>query len=157
QLLRLHAILGWGKSQKLIASVPDFPTVKVPKKKPQPVPKDSAMRLFEAADFQLRAFLLCGWLAGLRRGEALALRWTPSGRWPWLDLVRKRIVLPAEFVKAVEDQEVALNPDLEAVLCALPRSAPTVFDFHGQRGPLSPSGVSRRITDLARKVGVRLS
>lgn len=170
----LHAALAWARRQKLIPAVPDFPLVKVPRKRPQPVPEELTERLLAAATLQQRAFLLCGWLAGLRRSEAYYLEWEPSERFPWLDLERKRIWLPAGFVKAVEDQWIAVHPDLEAALLALRLTNLTpqaerltgsfsssngarVFHFTGSRGPLSPASVSSEITVLARKVGVRLS
>lgn len=156
----LHAALSWARKQKLIPTVPDFPSVKVPRKRPQPVALELAERLLEAADAPQRAFLLCAWLAGLRRSEALALRWEPSGRWPWLDLEHRppRIWLPAEFVKGVEDQWVAVHAGLEAALRHLPRTDERVFTWRGQKGGfLSPACASSMVTVLARQAGVRLS
>ena len=63
-----------------------------------------------APDAETRAYLLCGWLAGLRLTEAFILEWEPTDKAPWVDLLRNRIVLPAELVKAVENQWVAIDP-----------------------------------------------
>ena len=155
----LHAALSWGVPD-LLPAVPPFPEIRVPRKTPEPVAPELAERLLEAADRQERAFLLCGWLAGLRRNEALELEWQRGGAVPWLDPHRTphpRIWLPAEAVKGAEDQWVALHPELWAALDALPRRGPKVFRFTGARGPLTPSGVSQLITGLARRAGVRLS
>jgi hypothetical protein len=100
-----HTALAWAAKQKFIAECPAFPSVKVPKKRPQPVPSESFERLLaKAKDPALGTLLLCCWLAGLRRNEAYALEREPSEQVPWVDLARDRIILPAEFVKAVEDQ-----------------------------------------------------
>jgi integrase len=155
----LRTALAWAAEQKLLAEVPRFPAVKVPKKDPQPVPLESFERLLlKAGDAQMRAYLLCGWLAGLRLSEALVLEWEQADRAPWLDLARDRIVLPAEFVKAVKDQWVPLDPDLRAALEALPRQGRKVFRFADRKGrPLTAGGVSQRVADLAQKAGVRLT
>jgi integrase len=159
-LCYLHSALSWAVEQKLLPTCPTFPSVKVPKKRPQPVAVEAFERLLAATgDDQIRAFLLSGWLAGLRRNEALALQWEPSDKVPWVDLARNRIWLPAEFVKAVEDQWVALDPKLREVLEALPRTGKKVFHIlHPVTGEhQTPSYVSKAIEGLARKAGVRLS
>jgi integrase len=137
--------------------------VKVPKKKPQPVPTESFEKLLAKAgdDLQLRAFLLCGWLAGLRLNEALALEWGESDRAPYLDAARKRIVFPAEVVKAVEDQWVPLDPKLWKALDALPRQGEKVFRFDAIDGRgdrlLTDITVSSRVRKLAQSAGVKLT
>ncbi|HMF16075.1 MAG TPA: tyrosine-type recombinase/integrase [Gemmataceae bacterium] len=155
----LHTALTWAETQNFI-TCPTFPTVRVPKRKPQAVPEESFERLLEKAtnDPQLYAFLLCGWLAGLRRKEAMAMEWEESERSPWVNLARNRIILPASFVKADEDQWVPLDPKLRETLLALPRHGTRVFRFlaHNRR-PLSLTGISDRISELARKAGVKLS
>jgi integrase len=155
----LHTALAWAAGQKLIPEVPTFPTAKVPKKKPQPVPSESFERLLaKTPDEPTRVFLLCGWLAGLRRNEALALEREPSEEFPWIDLARGRIVLPAAFTKATEDQWVPLDDELRLALEALPRQGRKVFRFLNYLGrPLTPSGVSLMVTNLAKKAGVKLS
>ncbi len=61
-LISLKTALGWAVEQKLLASMPTFPTIKVPKKKPQAIPAESFERLLtKAPDARWRAFLLCGW------------------------------------------------------------------------------------------------
>jgi integrase len=155
----LHTAMSWAVEQKLLPEVPKFPAVKVPSKKPQPVPAESFERLLAKADGpEMATFLLCGWLAGLRLNEALALEWEPSERSPYLDLAHSRIVLPAEFVKANADQWVPVDPKLREALVALPRRGAKVFQFRGRRGNvLSDVGVSHLVTKLAQQAGVRLS
>ena len=65
----------------------------------------------------------------------------------------------AGFVKGVEDQWVPLDPQLQATLEALPWCGRKVFHFVNKRTgePVTPDGLSRIITNLARKAGVRLS
>src|SRR5262249_45005481 len=117
----LKTALNWAVKQKLLPEAPEFPTVKPPKKRPQPVPTEVVERLLaQAGDPELEALLLCCWLAGLRRNEAHDLEREPTDRAPWVDFSRDRIWLPAEYVKAVEDQWVPLDPALKAALLALP-------------------------------------
>jgi integrase len=159
RLQYLRTALNWAAGQKLIPEVPAFPAVKVPKKKPQPIPAESFEKLLDKApDDNMRAFLLTGWLAGLRVGEAYALEWEPSEHAPFLDLARNRIVLPAEFAKAVEDQWVPLDPALRKVLEALPWERPRVFRFVDRGGrPVKVVAVGNRVSALARQAGVRLT
>jgi integrase len=146
----LRTALRWAASQKLIPAAPRFPGVKVPKRRPQPVPAEAfEMMLARTDDRHLRAFLLCGWLAGLRLAEAIALEWEETDKAPWLDLAADRIRFPAGMVKADEDQWVPLDAELRQVLAALPRHGRRVFHF--TRG-----GISKRIEKLAKRAGVRL-
>jgi integrase len=161
-LIALKTALGWAVEQKLLFALPAFPEIKVPKKKPQPVPAEAFERLLEQArDERWRAYLLCGWWAGLRLSEALRLRWEPSGEWPYVDFAGNRIVLPAEFAKSAEDQSVPLHPTLRAALEALPRTDGTdeVFPFRSQNTgePLTRHGPTSKIRDMAKRAGVRLS
>jgi integrase len=156
----LHVALGWAKRQKLIPELPAFPVVQVPKKDPQPVPAESFERLLAKAenDPQMRAYLLCGWLAGLRLAEALALEWEESEEVPYLDLSRDRIVLPAKFVKAVKPQWLPLDATLRAALLALSRRGRKVFHFTDHSGrPIGEVAVSHRVVDLAKRAGVKLT
>jgi integrase len=155
-----HTAITWAKTQKLIPEVPGFPAIKVPKKDPQPVPVESFERLLAKADGdpQMRAYLLCGWLAGLRLAEALALEWEESEEVPYLDLPRNRIVLPAKFVKAVKPQWLPLDATLRDALLTLPRHGKKVFRFVSRSGrPVAELAVSHRVIDLAKKAGVRLT
>src|SRR5262245_32495232 len=94
-LVALKSALGWAVEQKMLPSLPTFPTIKVPKKKPQPIPAESFERLLDKApDNSWRTYLLCGWWAGLRLSEARELRWQRSDQWPWIDFESNRIVLP---------------------------------------------------------------
>jgi integrase len=156
----LHTALQWAADQGLLPRCPKFPAVKVPKKKPQPVAAEAFERLAEKApDDNMRVFLLTGWLAGLRLGEALELEWEENDAVPYLDFARRRIVLPAEFVKAVEDQWLPLDPQLAEALQALPRQGRKVFRFVSRetKGPLSRGALSCRIRAIARAAGVKLT
>jgi integrase len=158
----LHTALSWAAGQKLIPYVPQFPAVRVPKKDPQPVAAEAFERLLaKAPDANMRTYLLCGWLAGLRLGEAFRLEWEPTDAAPYVDLAGDRIVLPAEQVKGVRDQWVQLDPELRAALLALPRHGKRVFRFTDTRKGkgvfLTLSGVRDRVTRMARKAGVRLT
>ncbi len=156
----LHTALSWAVEQKLLLAVPKFPTVKVPAKAPQPVPLEAFEKLLDKAkgDPHLQAYLLCGWLGGLRLNEALSLEWKTGSDKPHLDLDRNRIILPAEFVKAVKDQWLPLDPVLREALEALPRRGSRVFCFVNSRGQeLTANGVSQKITKMAKRAGVRMS
>jgi integrase len=161
RLQYLHTVLQWAVSQKLLPECPTFPRVKVPKQRPRPTPAESFERLLTKAgdDLHMRAYLLCGWKAGLRLNEALALEWEETDQAPWLDPARGRIWLPAGFVKAVEDQWVPLDPDLYAALDLLPRRGSKVFHFVEARSgkPVGDVAVCNRIAELARRAGVRLT
>ncbi len=156
----LHIALAWAASQKLLVECPKFPTVNVVERDPQPVPAESFERLLAKADDpEMRTYLLCGWLAGLRRNEALLLEWEPSELVPWVNWDQERIVLPAQFVKGKRDQWIPLDPELREALEALPRHGKRVFHFTSQRtkGPLEGPSLSLRISELARRAGVKLT
>jgi integrase len=158
-LVALKTTLAWAVEQKMLPALPEFPTVKVPKKKPQPIPAESFEKLLEKApDALWRAYMLCGWYGGLRLSEARELRWEPSEEWPWLDLKGNRVVLPAVFAKSAEDQYVPLHPILRQALEALPRTDKLVFPFRSRKGGrLSASGLSNRVRLMAKQAGVKLS
>ena len=78
-LVSLKTARNWAVVQKLLPTMPSFPTIHVPKKKPQPVPSESFERLLEKVPDDLwRAYLLCSWWGGLRLSEALFWEWEPS-------------------------------------------------------------------------------
>jgi integrase len=158
-LIALKTALAWAVEQKLLPAVPNFPTVKVPKKKPQPVPAESFEKLLaKAPDDSWRAYLLCGWWAGLRLSEALHLEWEGNEERPWVDLANNKIVLPAVFAKSAQDQTVPLHPVLREALEQLPRSGRKVFGFRSRSGrPLKRSDVTHRIQRMAKDAGVKLS
>jgi hypothetical protein len=82
-------VLGWAVEQGFLAKCPKFPAVKAPKKRPQPVAAEMFERLVEKAiDDNMRAYLLTGWLAGLRLVEAAELHWEPTTQAPYLALDR---------------------------------------------------------------------
>ncbi len=159
-LIHLKAVLGWAVKQKLLPSLPAFPAIKVPKKKPQPISTDDFERLLAVApDDRWRAFLLCGWWGGLRLSEASHLHWEPSETLPWIDLENNRIVLPAVFAKSAEDQWIPLHPILREGLEALPCNDRKVFPFQSEKTkkPLTRSGITNRVLAFAKKAGVKLS
>jgi integrase len=160
----LRTALRWAVKQKLIAACPEFPDIRVPKRKPQPVPVESFERLLaKAPDENTRVFLLSSWLAGLRLNEACELEWEETDQAPYLDLARERIVFPAGFVKAVEDQWVPLDPELREAILALPRHGKKVFRFVDHREDkrkgkvLQAGSVGHYISKLARRAGVKLT
>jgi integrase len=156
----LHTALSWAAGQKLIPECPRFPVVKVPRKRPQPVPAESFEKLLaKTTDPYMQAYLLTGWLAGLRLREAWALEREETDKAPWIDRDRQRIVFPAEFVKAVEDQWVPLDPMLLTILDGLPRHGAGVFHFTNERTgePLSVKSMGERVSKLAKAAGVRLT
>src|SRR5262249_13249971 len=109
-------------------------------------------------DLQMRAYLLCGWLAGLRLAEALALEWEEIEEVPYLDLGHGRIILPAKFVKAVKPQWLALDPILRESLLLLPRHGKKVFRFTDRFDqPVGEQAVSHRVVKLAKQAGVKLT
>jgi len=70
----------------------------------------------------MQAFLLCGWLTGLRLNEPLALEREETDRAPSLDPARDPIIFPAELVKADEERWVPLSPKLWEAVDVLPRA-----------------------------------
>jgi integrase len=155
----LRTALQWAVGQKLLPARPAFPTVKVPKKDPQPVPAEAFERLLARADDDgLRAYLLCGWLAGLRLTEAYLLEWEENEKAPYVDLARDRLILPAEFVKGDKDSWVPLDADLREALLRLPRHGKRVFRFVNSQGVLiGAPGVSQRVQELAVRARVNLT
>jgi integrase len=158
-LVALKTALSWALNQNLILSLPRFPKIRVPKKKPQPIPTESFEKLLEKApDTLWRTYLLCGWWGGLRLSEAFELRWESSDTLPWVDFERNRISLPAEFAKADKDQWIPLHPVLRQALAELPRTNAKVFPFTKKDGrPLPRSAISHRVLAMAKKAGVKLS
>jgi integrase len=161
----LHASLAWALEQELLASVPRFPKVHVPKRKPRPVPAEVVERLLAAAaaeDVQMKTFLLCGWLAGMRRAETFALEWQETTSAPYLDLDRDRIIFPAEFSKSHREEWVPLDPQLRSAIEALPSAdsrTGRVFRLRSLRynRPVTLAGVGAGIERLAMQAGVKLT
>jgi integrase len=159
RLQHLGTALRWAVQQKMLPACPHFPSVKVPKKRPQPVPPESFERLYaKTSDPQMQALVLCGWLAGLRRCEALALEREPADLAPYVDLARNRIILPAAFAKADEDQWVPLDPVLRKALLALPDYGPRFFRFVAKDGhELNLNTIGQKVAKLAAQAGVKLT
>jgi integrase len=87
------------------------------------------------------------------------LEWEATEYAPYLDLPRRRIILPAQFAKSVEDEGVPLDATLRHVVAWVPREGRKVFRFVRRKSgrPLILNGVSQRIIRLAQKAGVRLT
>jgi integrase len=159
RLQHLGTALRWAVKQKMLPACPHFPTVKVSKKKPQPVPLEAFERLYaKTDDSQMRALVLCGWLAGLRRCEAVALEREPALLAPYVDLARNRIILPAAFAKADEDEWIPLDPVLRDALLALPNHGPKFFRFVAKDGhELALNTIGQKVSMLAAAAGVKLT
>jgi integrase len=161
RLQHLRTALRWAVDQELLPKCPKFPRVEPDGKLPQPVPVESFERIYAKAegDQQMQAYLLCGWLAGLRLNEALTLEWEETEDAPFVDLARDRIILPAKIAKGKKDQWVPLDPELRAALLALPRHGKKVFRFISQRTGLPADSrlMTGRVIRLAKLAGVRLS
>jgi integrase len=158
-LAGLRKALAWAKAEGLLPEVPRAPKVKVPRKRPQPVAEAGFDRLLsEAPTPQWRAFLLCAWLAGLRLSEAHQLRRAWSDRWPWADLGQSRLVLPARFAKADEDQWVPLPSALRGALALVPDDGSGRYFAFPRRGggELAPGSLSPAVKRMARRAGVAL-
>lgn len=160
----LRSAIAWGKEAGLAASVPDKPRVKVPRKRPMPVPAAEVDKFLEAAPSpEWKLFFQLALWAGLRLSEALHARWSRSDSHPWVDLAEKRIWLPHAFVKGAEDQWVPLHPALAEGLAALPREhGDRVFLFtsrgtrsHGRE--ITRGGLSQTVSRMAKRAGVRVS
>jgi integrase len=159
RLQLLRKALAWAVEQKMLPVLPRFPAVKVPKKKPQPVPTETfEWLLLKAPDANMRAYLLAGWLGGLRLAEAAALEWEATEEAPYLDPTNNRIVLPAAFAKAAEDQWVPLDPLLWEAIQDLPREGRKVFRFVAKDGhAVCLNAIGERVIRLAKKAGVKLT
>jgi integrase len=160
RIQHMRTALNWAVKQKFIPECPAIPDVKPPKRRPQPVSTEAYERMLsKAPDEQMRVFLMCGWLAGMRLNEALALETEETDKAPYLDLARDRIVFPAGVVKAAEDQWVPLDPELREALLALPRHGRKVFCFVEARSgkPVKDIAVSHRVVEVARQAGVKLT
>ena len=142
-LVALKTALAWAVGQGMMARVLKFPKIKVPKKRPVPVPGETYERLLDAETDPLwQAFMQCGWLAGLRLSEASDLRRNSPDSHPWVDFGADRgagrIVLPAKFVKSGEDQWVPLHPALREILATIPDTGDKFFDFRTMAGKPMP-------------------
>jgi integrase len=154
-LVCLKTALKWACEQKMIPRVPAFPKIRVPKKRPQPVQQadfDKLLAVMTSPEW--RAYLLCGWWAGLRLTEAKHLQWSASNELPHVDLEKNRITLPAVFAKSCEDDWVPLHASLRAALGVLPKDGDDVFP--GIRC-LSLHAITARIGRKAKRAGVILS
>jgi integrase len=159
-LVALKKVLGWAVDQKFLPTLPTFPKIKVPKKKPRPVaPADFDKLLKQAPNDEWRAFLLCAWWCGLRLSEARHLQRVRADSLPWVDFEADRIWLPATFAKSDEDQWMPLHPVLREALEQLPANGPSFFNFRSRKGggPLSRNGITNRVILMAKKAGVSLS
>lgn len=158
-LVDLRTVLNWAESLKL-TTCPSFPTIKVPKRLPRPVPAEAFERLLAAVpDERWRALLLCGWLAGLRINESLRLCRRPCGGEPYVDWERDVIVLPPPSNKSGDDQEIPLSKTLRIALASIPSEGDRILDIRNQRTgePITRPGASKLVCNWAAKAGVKLS
>jgi integrase len=155
----LHGVLRWAVEQGFLTKLPAFPDVRVPNRKPKPVPAEPVEKLLDKApDDHLRAFPLSAWRNGLRLAEAIRLEREETEEAPWVEFARNRIWFPAAFVKATEDQWVPLDPELREALLALPSNGCRFFRFQGPRGQLlQDNTVAARVSRLSRQAGVKLT
>lgn len=159
-LIAMKTALQWAADQKMIPTCPKFPRIKVPKKKPQPIPTEAFEKLLEKETDPLwRAFMCCGWWAGLRLSEVSAMRWNASDCYPWVDFDENRIVLPAVVAKSDEDQWVPLHPELRRMIEDLPRTDAKIFPLKCRSvgKPISRNGITNHVIETAKKAGVKLS
>jgi integrase len=123
----------------------------VPKKTPQPVPAESFEKVLDKApDDHMRAYPLCGWLAGLRLSEAYALEWEGTDGAPeWTSAAAGSSCLPAR--PGGGRRGVPLDAQLAA-------AGPAGFHFPSLRGErLTPKGLSTAVQKLCAKAGLRLT
>lgn len=161
----IRTALRWAVQQKIIPHCPTFPKTRAVQTIPQPVPCESFERLLKKAqDENMRAFLLCGWLAGLRLNEACLLEREESDQSPYVDWKNDRIVFPANFVKGRTDQWVPLDRELRTALERLPGTEKRFFRFVDRRrgdgqaiDVACAETVSVRVSRLAREAGVKLT
>jgi len=78
-------------------------------------------RLLEAAEPFLKPVLLFALQTGFRRGQVLALKWE------YLDLLKKRVFLPAEINKSKKDHTLPLGTTAIRVLRSLSRDTKYCF------------------------------
>lgn len=158
----LRAAMNWAREQKIIRACPTFPRIKVPRLRPRAVPSEAFERLFDSLkDPQEKAMVGLGWWAGLRISEAYELRRIATDNFPWVDWASNRLILPAGFVKADEDQWVPLHARVRKLLEAVPaiHESDRYFLFCSSRSgkPFSRASVSGRFSMRAKQAGVRLS
>lgn len=159
-LVALKTAMEWALDRKVIIRCPTFPTIKVPKRRPQPIAEADFHKLLAAApDDTWRAYMLFGWYEGMRLAEVLLMRWERNDEAPWLDLAGGRINLPAEFSKNGQDDWMPLHPVVTEAMAAVPRTDQRVFPFRSRKGGdyLTRNGMSNRIILIARRAGVKLS
>lgn len=153
-LSHLRAAIYWAKRQKMISVVPTFEMPRLPKKthKRTITTQEYNCLLDFAPTPSWRLFIQTAWWTGMRLAEILALRWQAQGDAPYLDLPKKRIILPAGCNKANEDQWLPIHPELMTLLLA--RKTETNQGMVFAMAQLSNS-VSRGFYHIARRAGVQ--
>jgi integrase len=152
-LAYLSAALRWAADQGMLPKAPKRPTIKVPRKANiRTVSREAFDRLLEhAPSDHWRAYLWTLWLTGMRRTEAMLLRWEEQDAAAWVDLARQRIVIPAAACKGRADSWLPIRTELRPILAQLRRARGRVFDLTTQE----PSRVSKLFRRIARAAGVR--
>ncbi len=117
-LMHLRAILAWGVRQGLLARVPHMEMPKVPRRRSwriiDPAQWPAVRGLFAGPAWGLYLDVL--WYTGMRRTEALLLRWERQQLAPWVDFARNRIQIPAAAQKSGEESWLPVHPELAARL-----------------------------------------
>lgn len=149
----LRTAFNWAVDQGYLTAAPKIKFPDTPKKSfVRTVTKEEFERLLaKAPNDNWTAFLLTAWHTGMRRNELFDLRWH-EGEGPYFDFGQQRVMIPAAYNKANEDQWIPLHPDLAKALGPLRRPRGRAFDLGSD-----PSNVSSKFAKLAKAAGVRVT
>jgi integrase len=168
-LKHLRAALGWAKQQRLLAAVPQFPTIRT-------VARESAMRgrliIGEELDRLIAAvptvlsdprpwqiYLEALYLSGLRLAESLIVTWDQTE--PFCisyESGRPYYRIYGESQKSRRDQLLPIPPDFAAFLDQhWPARTGPLFQLPGRRNKTirTPDAVGRIVSDLGQAAGIR--
>ena len=155
----LKTAFRWGVKQKLLPAVPEFPTVKVPKKKPKPVPPADFEKLLKQAPDNHRARSTCCQRGGAACGSPSATC-NANGRRRCRGWTSRRTAsgCPPCSSRATRTSGFRSTAHSRKALEQLPKTGPAFFEFQSRRGGLlSRNGITNRVILLANKAGVKLS
>jgi integrase len=181
----LRAALRWAAEQGLTVKAPRVPRVKVPARPVlRTVSRTELERLRDAAGPVLgavcrrtghdpaaaargwRDYLDTLWYTGMRRTEAMYLRWEEQSEAAWVDLAARRIQIPAATCKAGTDSWLPVHERLLPVLAAARRARGRCFELTTDnpervtqifRALAEAAGLSCTAHDLRRAFGTRLA